>query len=223
MTTLNDSLIKITKGAGIAFVGSLVALFFALVGRLLLARCGTEADYGVFSLASVILNICAVIATLGLQQGAPRSIAYARGKKDNEKVQKLIPASIQLGLIAGISLGIILFFTSDIIAAKIFHDTALGLPLKIFALGIPIVTLIGVLVFIFQGFGDIKPTVYFQDILRSLLFPLLLLPIVFLNLPFIGVFYAFLASLVISCIVLTVYTLKRLPFPIGFPDRKSVV
>jgi Na+-driven multidrug efflux pump len=67
---------------------------------------------------------------LGLLQGAPRSIAYARGKNDNEKVQKLIPASVQFGLIAGISLGIILFLTSDIIAAKIFHDAALGLPLK---------------------------------------------------------------------------------------------
>jgi len=186
MTSLNDSLVKITKGAGIAFGGSLAALFLGFIGRPMVARYGTEADYGVYSLAFAILSICTVIATLGLQQGATRSIAYARGKNDSERVQKLIPASVQLGLIAGISLGIIVFLTSDIIAVKIFHDAALAFPLRIFALGIPFLTLIDVFVSIFRGFNDVKPTVYFQNILRNLLFPLLLLPVFFLNLPFPG-------------------------------------
>jgi len=220
--TLNDSLAKITKGAGIALVGTLAALFLGFIGRPMVARYGTEADYGVFSLALAILSICTVIATLGLLRGATRSIAYARGGNDIGKVQKLIPASIQFGLIAGISLGIIVFLTSDIIAIKIFHDAALGFPLKIFALGIPFFTLIHVFVSIFRGFDDVKPTVYFRDILRSLLFPLFLLPIIFLDLPFTGVFYAFLASLVISCVALIVYTVKRLPFPIGFRTKLSV-
>jgi O-antigen/teichoic acid export membrane protein len=219
--TLNDSLAKITKGTGIVFVGSLVSLLLGFIGRPLIVRCGTEADYGVYSLGLVILGICATIATLGLQVGASRSIAYARGKNDSEKVRKLIPASIQLSLIAGISLGIIVFFTSDIIAVKIFHDASLGLPLKIFALGIPISALINVFISIFQGFDDTKPTAYFQYILRSLLFPLLLLPVIFLKLRFTGVYYAYLASLVISSVVLMVYAVRRLPFPIGFRTRIS--
>lgn len=219
MTSLNDSLVKITKGTGIAFVGYLVSMLLGFISRPLIVRCGTEADYGVYSLALVILNICAQIAALGLATGTPRSIAYARGKNDSERVQKLIPASVQLSLIAGVSLGIILFITSDTIAAKIFHDATLGLPLKIFALGIPTTALINVLVSIFLGFDDMKPTAYFQYILRSLLLPLLLLPIIFLHLPYAGVFYAFLASLVISCVVLIVYTNKRLPFPMKFRTR----
>lgn len=221
MTSLNDSLVKITKGTGIAFVGYLVSMLLGFIGRPLIVRCGTEADYGVFSLALVILNICVVIAALGLPTGTSRSIAYARGQNDSEKVQKLIPASVQLGVIASISLGIILFFTSNIIAVKIFHDATLGLPIKIFALGIPFFALINVFVSLFQGFDDVKPTAYFQYILRSLLFPLLLLPIIFLKLPFTGVFYAFLASLVITCVVLIVYTVKWLPFPIGFRTKVS--
>jgi O-antigen/teichoic acid export membrane protein len=221
MASLNDSLVKITKGAGIALGGSLAAMFIGFISRPMIARYGTEADYGVYSLALVILNICAVIATLGLRQGVARSIAYARGKNDSEKVQKLIPASIQLALIAGISLGIIVFLTSDILAARIFHDAALAFPLKIFALGIPFLTLINIFVSIFRGFDDIKPTVYFQDILRPLLLLLLLLPIIFLDLPFIGVFYVFLASLVISCVALIIYAVKRLPFPLGFRTTLS--
>ena len=217
--TLSDSLVKITKGTGIVFVGSLVSLLLGFIGRPLIARCGTEADYGVYSLALVVLNICAVIAALGLPTGTARSIAYARGKNDSEKVQKLIPASVQLTVIAGISIGIVVFLSSDIIAVKIFHDANLGLPLRIFALGIPISALMTVLVSLFQGFDDIKPTAYFQYISRSLLFLLFLLPVVFLKLPFTGVYYAYLASLVISCVVLMVYAVKRLPFPIRFHTK----
>jgi len=214
--TLNDSLVKITKGTGIAFGGSLAALLIGFITRPMIARYGTEADYGVYSLAFVVLSICATIAALGLTQGVTRSIAYARGKNDSERVQKLIPASIQFGVIAGVSLAIIIFLTSDILAVGIFHDSALGFPLKILALGIPFLTLLSLLISIFQGFDDIKPTVYFQSILRPLLLPLLLLPIIFLDLPFTSVFYALLASLVISCAAFTLYAVKRLPFPIGF-------
>jgi len=214
--TLSDSLAKITKGTSIAFIGYLVSTLLGFISRPLIVRCGTEADYGVFSLALAILTICGGIATLGLLQAAPRSIAYARGKNDREKVQKLISASIQLGLIAGISLGIVVFFTSDIIAGKIFHDANLGFPLKVFALGIPISALISVLVSLFQGFDDVKPTAYFQYISRSLLLLLFVLPVFFLKLPFTGVYYVYLASLVISCVLLFVYAIKRLPFAIKF-------
>jgi O-antigen/teichoic acid export membrane protein len=218
---LNDSLVRITKGTGIGFIGSLAALFFAFIGRVLVARHVTAGDYGVYSLAVVILYICAIVANLGLQQGATRSIAYARGKNDSERVQKLIPASVQIGLLAGISLGIIIFLTSDTIASKVFHDAALGFPLKILAIGIPFFTLMHVFVSIFRGFGDVKPMVYFRDILRPLLFPLLLLPIIFLNLAFTDIYYAYLASYVISCAALIVYTVKRLPFPVGFRTKLS--
>jgi O-antigen/teichoic acid export membrane protein len=214
MPNLDNSLTKITKGVGIAFGGSLAASVMGFISRPMVARYGTETEYGVYSLALVIFNIGVVIATLGLQQGAPRNIAYARGKNDSERVQNLIPASVQFGLIAGISLGAIVFLLSDILAAGIFHNAALGFPIKIFALGIPFLTLINIFVSIFRGLGDVKPMVYFQNILRPLLLLLFLLPVILLKLPFAGVFYAYLASLVISCVVLIVYTAKRLPFPI---------
>jgi O-antigen/teichoic acid export membrane protein len=221
VTRLDASLVKITKGTGIAFTGSLAALFLAFIARLIIARYGTEADYGVFSLAFVILNICAVIAALGLQEGVTRSIAYARGQNDNQRIQKLIPASIQFALIAGIALGIIVFFTSDIIASGVFHDAALAVPLKIFAFAIPFFTLIYVFVSVFRGFDDVKPAVYFRDILRNLLLLLFLLPVILLHLPFNHVFYAHLAAMVISCVALILYAPKRLPVPVGLRTALS--
>lgn len=217
----NQSLQKIAKGAGIAVIGSLVGIFLTLIGRLIVAIYWTESDYGVFSLAFVVLNICAVIGTMGLQQGATRSIAFARGKNDAGRIQKLIPASIQFGLLASISLSIILFFTSDILAIKIFNEAALVFPLKTFAFGIPFLTLINIFASIFRGFSDIKPTVYFQHILRNLLFPLLLLAVILLNLSFAGVFYAYLVSLALPCLILIIYTIKHLPSSIRLTAKPA--
>ena len=88
------------------------------------------------------------------------------------------------------------------------------MPLKIFAATIPFFTLMRVLISIFRGFDDVKPTVYFRDILTNLLFLLLLLGVTFLVLPFYWVFYAYLVSLGISCFLLITYTMKRLPSPV---------
>ena len=216
MASLDESLMKITRGAGIAFVGSLLALFLTFMGRVLVARIGTESEYGIFSIAFVVLNVCTIIAILGLQQGTAQNIAYARGKNKFEHIQKLISTSIQLSLLASILLCIIVFFTSHLIATKIFHDDGLVFPLKIFALGIPFFALLHVFVSIFRGFDDVKPKVYFQDILRSAIFLLLLLLLILFELPFSGVFYSFLTSLVISCAVLIIYLAKRLPSPVKF-------
>jgi len=213
---LNDSLAKITKGAGLAFVGILAARFFFFIIRILIARHGLEADYGVYCLANAIFNICAVIAVLGISRGVSRSIAYARGQNNMEKVQELIPASLQLGLLASIFLSVVIFFASDIIAARVFHDASLAFPLRVFGFGLPFFTLISVLGSIFLGFAEVKPRVYFENILRSGLFLVFLLPVVFLSLPFTDVYYAFLASWVIGCVAMVVYASRRMPVPIKF-------
>lgn len=206
----NASLKKIGKGTVIALVGTGTGLLFAFITRIIIARYGTG-QYGIFSLALVVLNISILIATLGLQSGAARYIAYFRGKGETTKVQGTISASIQFATLASILFGLVIFFTSDVIATKIFHDAELILPLKIFAFGIPFLTVISVFVSVFRGFERVQEKVYFQDISINALFLLLLLPIFFLHLPFSWVFYAYLVSLAFCALTLVLYTTRRLP------------
>ena len=48
----NKSPTKIAKGIAIALVGTIVALPFAFIGRILVARYGPQSDYGFFPLAN---------------------------------------------------------------------------------------------------------------------------------------------------------------------------
>lgn len=219
--SLDESLVRISKGTGIVFVGISVGLLLAFIARLLVARYATESDYGIFCLALVVLNIGALVGTLGLQEGASRNIAYARGENDREKIKWLISVSVWFALVTSLSLGLILFLASQTIAERILHDPALGFPLKIFATAIPFFTLTNVLTSIFRGFDQIKPRIYFQDILRNTLFVLFVLGITFIGLSFRWVFYAYLGSAVIILLSLVIYTINRLPSPIVFIPRAT--
>ncbi|MGB2842989.1 MAG: oligosaccharide flippase family protein [Halobacteriota archaeon] len=95
---VNQSLQKIAKGTGIVFTGTIIGLLLAFIGRVIIVRYTTQTEYGIFSLALVLLNIFAMISTLGLQSGVTRQIAYFRGKKNSEKVSGIVKSSIQIAL-----------------------------------------------------------------------------------------------------------------------------
>ncbi|MFO7967241.1 MAG: flippase [Archaeoglobaceae archaeon] len=208
MLDKDNSLQQVAKGTGIIFTGTLVGMLFGFAGRVMVARYWTQSEYGIFSLAFVILNLLVLLSTLGLREGSSRNIAYFRGKSEHEKVEDLLSSSLWLSLTTSLIFSFILFFASDYIAINIFHEPSLALPLKIISWGIPFFTLIQVLASVFLGFGYPRPKAYFQDILRNLTFPILLVPVVILWPYFINVFYAFLLSLAIPCILFFIYATR---------------
>ena len=57
---VNQTLQKIAKGTG----------------RIILVRFTTQTEYGIYSLAFVIISIFVIISTLGLSEGSTRYITY---------------------------------------------------------------------------------------------------------------------------------------------------
>ena len=211
---VNQSLQKIAKGAGIIFIGTTIGMLLGFVSRVILVRYISQSEYGIYSLALVLMNIFVVISALGLSEGAARQIPFYRGQGDTQKVAGVVFSSLQIALITSVFLSLVLFFTSDIISTKIFHDPKLSAPLKIFSIAIPFSLMISIFMSIFRGFERADVKIYFQDILRNVLFLLFLVGAILLGLSFTGVIYAFLISIVITCIAFAVYAAKKLPIPI---------
>ena len=211
---VNQSLQKIAKGTGIVFTGTIIGLIIGFVGRVILIRYITQTEYGIYCLALVIISIFVTISTLGLSEGSTRYIAYFRGKKEEGKVRGIITSSIKIAFIASISLAVISFFISDFISTSVFHTPALSTPLKIFSIAIPFTVLINVFIAIFRGFDRVDAKVYFQDILRPVLYLLFLIAVVLFGLSFLGVIFAYLVSIAITCIAFVIYMLKKSPLSI---------
>src|SRR4030043_1529029 len=119
---LSDSLRKIARGTGIALVGTFLALLLGFVTRLIIARYGSEADYGIYSLAIVVITFATTLVSLGLPDGTARYVAYYRGKGETAKVTGVTSVSLQLTAAAGIIVSIALFFSAEYIASYIFHS-----------------------------------------------------------------------------------------------------
>lgn len=218
---LNDHMKKIAHGTGVALIGTFLALLFGFITRLIIARYGSEAEYGVYSLAIVIITFAIMLASLALPEGIARYIAYFRGKDEAVKIRGVISVALQLATVASIILGTALFLSADAIALNIFHIPDLALALKIFAIGIPFFTLINILVSIFRGFDRMEPQAYFQYALFNILFLLLVLASTMLHLPFVAIFYTYVIALILTFVALLLYTIKRLPQPITFGGAQA--
>jgi O-antigen/teichoic acid export membrane protein len=218
---LGDSLKKIVRGSGIALLGAAIGILVGFITRLLIARYGLQANYGIFSLALVVLQLAAVIAGLGLNQGATRLIAYFRGSGEDDKVRGTIFTSLRFNTVTSIIIGLAIFFTADIISVNIFHTPGLAPALRTFAVGIPFITLISALAAFFRGFDRVEPGVYFQDIALSAFTLITLLIIVIMGLPFVNVFYAYLAAVIATFIAFAVYTARKLPQRVGLTYMKK--
>ena len=206
---VNESLRKIAKGTTVVFIGTITGLFLGFVGRIILVRYTTQSEYGIYCMAFTVVSIFVVISTLGLGEGSTRYIACFRGKGEDGNVRGVISSSIKIALVASVAIAVISFFVSDFISVGVFHTPELSTPLKVFSIMIPFSVLINVFIAIFRGFGRVDAKVYFQDVLRPVLFILFLIAVVLFNLPFIGVFYAYVLSIVVTCVVFVVYIVKK--------------
>ncbi len=209
---VNQSLQTITKGAAIIFLGLCARMLLALVGRIILVRYITKGEYGLYSLGLVALEVIITLSCLGLEAGTTRQIAFYRGKNDLQKARGIIFSSLQVGIATSVLLTVIFFFISDFIAITFFHTPELSSILKIFCIATPFLVLIQVFTSSFRGFDRAQPRVYFQDLLRNALFPLLLIVVVLLHLPFVWVVYTFVATVIITFVAYATYTTKNLQF-----------
>ena len=213
---VNESLRKIAKGTTIVFIGTIIGLLLGFVGMVILIRFTTPSEYGIYCLALTVMSIFVVISTLGLGEGSTRYIAYFRGKGEEENVRGVISSSIKIALVASTSLAAISFFVSDFISVNIFHTPELSTPLKIFSIAIPFSVLLSVFIAVYRGFDRIDAKVYFQDIIRPVIYILFLVAVVLSGSSFIGVLYTYVLSIAVTCVFFVVYMVKISPPSVGW-------
>ena len=213
---MNESLKKVAKGTVIAFVGMLIYMSLGFITRVIIARNTTQSEYGVFSIGFVLLYFFVITSCLGLQVGAPRYIAYFRGKGENNKVKCVIFSTVQLSVIASLFCFSLFFFSSDFLTA-LFHLQQSSV-LKIFALAVPFFVIIEILASIFMGFGRVHEKVYFRDVLMNILKVSFIAFVIILGYSFLEIIYAYLLSIVIGSIAFILYSIKKLPVGITNTD-----
>ncbi len=209
-SVLDTSLKKVAKGSGIILLGTCIGIIMGLLTRVIIVRYISKADYGLFSLSLVIVNILTTVALIGFREGIPRYISYFRGKEDIKRIWGTIRASVQVTASLSILLLIIAFFSAE------FISNTLNLPglapvIRVLSFIIPFNAVTDILLSIFRGIEQTKPKVYFRDILMYLLRLPLIGLCVLLGWSLMGVLYAYLISSIMLTTALGVYAAKQIP------------
>ena len=204
--------VNIAKGAWVILIASASGMALAFGGRLILMRLFSPNDYGVFSLAWIILNLLSLLTLMGLQESSARQIAFCESRGNTAGTATVIRYSLEGVFVVGILISLALFHFAPSIAS-ILNEAQLVTVLRTFAAILPFLVLIHLLASLFRGFGKTTPKVLFFDLLRNGLFPVFLLPVILLGASFQLAMWAFLAAHVVTCIAFLFYAAKRLPRP----------
>ena len=202
---------RIAKGAIIVFLGMLLGRVLAYLYVALVARLGSS-EYGLLSIAIVIVSFISIFVTLGLRTGIVRYISYFNGKKDNKRIKGTIFSSLKLSLPLTLFFMGLLFIFSDDISVLFFHDPNLTPILRLVSLTLPFLTLSDIFIAVITGFQKIEYKVLAKEIINNIFKLVLTFVVIYLGYNLIGVTLIYVLSIVITA-ALSFYFLQKKIFP----------
>ncbi|MEK6935085.1 MAG: flippase [Nanoarchaeota archaeon] len=217
---LSNELKVILASASIAFFGSIVNRVFNYVLRILIARGLSVEDYGLFTIAIMVMRFTIAISLLGLGEGLVRYVSYYRGLKDESKIKGTIFSSFGISFLFSLVITIILFFSAEFIAVNWFNSQELIPLLKIFVWAIPIGVIGSNLTSLNLAFEKIKYNFWLVDFGSQSLRVLTIGLVILLGLGIIGVGFAYLISFWFIIIVMYLVAESKV-FPILRSKVKS--
>ncbi len=135
---IENSLKSLARTSFIVFIGILLSKLFSYLYRIIIARTSGPEEYGLFSLAVVILGLTVAISSMGVGDSLVRFIPIFRGRKQNEKIKYIIRWTFSVIALSSIVFGIALFFLAEYISIGIFHNEKLVIYLKVFSFLVPV-------------------------------------------------------------------------------------
>jgi O-antigen/teichoic acid export membrane protein len=210
---VNGSVNRIVTGSGVILAGTLAGLLFEILIKRVLTSYLSPADIGTYSLALMVISITGAVATLGLNEGVPRYIAFFRGSHEEKKIHELIISAIMLGLIAGVLAMLVSPVLFEHLAGKGFDMQGEILSvIRIMIFAIPFTILLNVTVAIYRGFDQTNVNMYFYNIIRPVSLLVFASAAVFLGVSLRGVVLSDLLSMIFTFGIMSVYFIKKPPF-----------
>lgn len=210
--SVNQSVNRIVTGSGVILVGTFIGMLFDILLKKVLTSHLSPADFGTYSLALTVISITGAVATLGLNEGVPRYIAFFRGSNEEQKIHELIISAIMMGLIAGLLAMLVSPVLFEHLAGKGFDMQGRILAVvKVLVFAIPFTILLNLTVAIYRGFDRTNVNMYFYNIIRPVSLLVFASTAVFMGASLHGVVLSDVLSMVLTFGVMSVYFVRRPP------------
>lgn len=161
-----DNVRAMARGGFIALTGLFIGKIIGYLYTIFATRLGVH-DYGLLSLASVIVSFAVVFSIIGLDQGVTRYVAYYNGKNDRKKIKGAVSLSLKIVTISSLIITFLIFIFSKPIAINIFHSPDLTNILRIMVFTIPLISLTYIFLSILKAFKKIEYDIGAREIVEK--------------------------------------------------------
>ncbi len=200
---------RVARGAGISTVGQGTGRVLGYATQSALARGLGRESFGLYTLGVAVVTAAQIISQFGLDNGVVRYVARYRAEGDTQRVRGTILQSVGLTFAFSLVVAVAIFLGAGTIAG--FFDPDLEPVVRAFAFAVPFFALMSILCWATQGFQTVTYATYTQQILRPLIYLLLVIGVYFVGASLVGVVVAYAVSMALG-VLIGLYFLRRL-FP----------
>lgn len=166
----HNELKNVTKNAGITAAGLIVMNLMSFVNNAIITRTIGADQYGMFVLATRILEFLTVAAALGLSHSLIRFVSMYNGKNDPESVKGVTFYTFKTLLAASLGFAVVVFLIAPTISVAFFDRPELSYYLQILMIALPFSVMMIAINNSFIGLKMVKYQVILANIATPLLF-----------------------------------------------------
>lgn len=160
----DKNLAELIKGGLFAFGYRVLTMFVSYALVILISKKLGKEGIGVWNLCIATLNIWVMIGCFGFNTSIVRFVSQYRSKNWHDTVKILYKKVSLYAAISGLLLGVVLFFSAEIIALHYFKDALLIVPLKITGIIVPLVVISTINVEFIRGMKRIQISEFFRTL-----------------------------------------------------------
>lgn len=164
MGHLDDHFRDILSGAAITFGLKIMGMGLMFAFNVLVARLLGVANTGLFFLALTLLQMAATVALWGLDNATLRFISGFAAKERWADVRAVFLRAVSGALFSSLLLATAIFFAAPYLASTVFDEPALLMPLRIVALGVPVLALLPIFAESLKGLKKIFASQMLQGV-----------------------------------------------------------
>ncbi|WP_160132616.1 oligosaccharide flippase family protein [Halococcus salsus] len=146
---ISAALRSVVRGAGAQVIGLGVARVLGFIATYLLTRSLGATAYGIYSYGKVLLSITSTISNFGTDQSIVRFVP--KYTNDRAAQNRTIGLAIVTSLVGGIIVGLTLYWVAPVISEYTLDRQLLVSILRLFAIALPAMTLIGCISSVFRS------------------------------------------------------------------------
>jgi len=208
MTVDQDQAIRdVVKGAGVVYGGLLVEVVIAFVAQVIAARYLSVSGFGGLTTGTSLVNIGAVVASLGMAGGLTRYLP----RSSEATKRALVRTGLALSVPIALALGVGISARAEFIAGNVFGDPTVEPSIFIFGLAIPFATVLKVAIGGIRGQKQSRYRVYVENFIRPLTRIVLVVVAVTAGLEQIGIAAAYAIPYAVGAVTAIWYLTRTLP------------